>query len=105
MSHLDAHLKFQMMIELRRIHQSLERTMLFVTHDQMEALALSDTIAVMRAGNIEQVGPPEQLYRKPKTAFVAKFLGGSNYRFSAERLGASAAKRKRGIPIGQADAL
>ena len=75
MSHLDAHLKFQMMIELRRIHQSLGRTMLFVTHDQMEALALSDRVAVMHEGRLQQFGTRDDLYHAPNNVFVAGFIG------------------------------
>ena len=75
MSHLDAHLKFQMMIELRRIHQSLGRTMLFVTHDQMEALALSDRVAVMNEGSLHQFGTRDDLYHAPANVFVAGFIG------------------------------
>ena len=75
MSHLDAHLKFQMMIELRRIHQSLGRTMLFVTHDQMEALALSDRVAVMNEGRLHQFGTRDDLYHAPSNVFVAGFIG------------------------------
>ena len=75
MSHLDAHLKFQMMIELRRIHQSLGRTMVFVTHDQMEALALSDRVAVMHEGRLQQFGTRDDLYHAPNNVFVAGFIG------------------------------
>ena len=75
MSHLDSHLKFQMMIELRRIHQSLGRTMLFVTHDQMEALALSDRVAVMHEGRLQQFGTRDDLYHAPNNVFVAGFIG------------------------------
>ena len=75
MSHLDAHLKFQMMIELRRIHQSLGRTMVFVTHDQMEALALSDRVAVMNDGRLQQFGTRDDLYHVPNNVFVAGFIG------------------------------
>ncbi|MDE0391936.1 MAG: ABC transporter ATP-binding protein [Rhodospirillales bacterium] len=75
MSHLDAHLKFQMMIELRRIHQSLGRTMVFVTHDQMEALALSDRVAVMHEGRLQQFGSRDDLYHAPNNVFVAGFIG------------------------------
>ena len=75
MSHLDAHLKFQMMIELRRIHQSLGRTMVFVTHDQMEALALSDRVAVMHEGRLQQFGSRDDLYHAPTNVFVAGFIG------------------------------
>ncbi len=64
--------------ELKLLQHRLSTTSLYVTHDQQEALALSDRIGVMRAGRLLQVGAPEQLYQEPETAFVAQFLGGSN---------------------------
>ncbi len=64
--------------ELTLIQRQLGTTSIYVTHDQQEALALSDRIAVMNAGRLIQVGSPESLYRFPETAFVARFLGGSN---------------------------
>ncbi|GIV61613.1 MAG: spermidine/putrescine ABC transporter ATP-binding protein [Rhodothermaceae bacterium] len=78
LSNLDVALREQTRRELKLLQRRLGTTSLYVTHDQQEALALSDRIAVMRAGRIQQVGPPEQLYREPETAFVAQFLGGSN---------------------------
>jgi len=75
---LDLKLRKQMQIELKRIQTEVEITFIYVTHDQEEAMTMSDRIAVMRAGRIEQLGPPEDLYERPTTAFVAGFLGVSN---------------------------
>ena len=76
---LDLKLRKQMQIELKSIQSELGITFIFVTHDQEEAMTMSDRIAVMRAGHIEQLGRPEELYERPKTAFVAGFLGVSNF--------------------------
>ena len=74
-SNLDAKLREQMRLELRLLQRRLGITVLFVTHDQIEALSLSDRIAVMRQGRVEQVGSPRGLYERPATAFVRDFLG------------------------------
>src|SRR5215831_16918444 len=78
LSNLDAQLRTQMRVEIRQLQQSLGLTTIYVTHDQEEALAISDRIAILRAGKIEQVGSPEEIYQRPQTAFVAEFLGGTN---------------------------
>ncbi len=78
LSNLDAKLRVQMRAELRRIQRELGITMLYVTHDQEEALALSDRIVVMNAGKIEQMDAPENLFRQPRTRFVANFMGFEN---------------------------
>jgi spermidine/putrescine transport system ATP-binding protein len=75
---LDLKLRKQMQLELKRIQTEVGITFIYVTHDQEEAMTMSDRIAVMRAGRIEQLGDPEELYERPKTAFVAGFLGVSN---------------------------
>jgi spermidine/putrescine transport system ATP-binding protein len=75
---LDLKLRKQMQIELKRIQTEVGITFIYVTHDQEEAMTMSDRIAVMRAGRIEQLGPPEDLYERPRTEFVAGFLGVSN---------------------------
>ncbi|MEM8856187.1 MAG: ABC transporter ATP-binding protein, partial [Pseudomonadota bacterium] len=75
MSHLDAHLKFQMMFDLKRLHQELQRTMVYVTHDQVEALALADRVAVMSNAKLQQVGSRNDLYNTPANVFVADFIG------------------------------
>ena len=75
---LDLKLRKQMQLELKRIQTEVGITFIYVTHDQEEAMTMSDRIAVMRAGRIEQLGDPSQLYERPATAFVAGFLGVSN---------------------------
>jgi ABC-type Fe3+/spermidine/putrescine transport system ATPase subunit len=74
-SNLDAKLREQMRVELKLLQRRLGITVLFVTHDQVEALSLSDRIAVMQRGRIEQVGPPRQLYEQPASTFVRDFVG------------------------------
>ena len=78
LSALDAKVRVQLRDEIRRIQTDLGITTLFVTHDQEEALAVADRVAVMRDGRIEQIGTPEQLYARPQTPFVADFVGLSN---------------------------
>ncbi len=75
LSNLDAKLRVEMRRELKRLHQRREAPMIYVTHDQTEALTLGDRIAVMNAGAIEQVGPPLEVYDQPRTQFVAGFIG------------------------------
>jgi len=75
---LDLKLRKQMQLELKRIQTEVSITFIYVTHDQEEAMTMSNRIAVMRAGRIEQLGTPEDLYERPKTTFVAGFLGVSN---------------------------
>jgi len=75
---LDLRLRKDMQIELKRIQQAMDITFIYVTHDQEEALAMSDTIVVMDKGKIQQIGTPEQVYNEPKNAFVADFIGESN---------------------------
>jgi multiple sugar transport system ATP-binding protein len=75
LSNLDAALRVQMRIELSKLHKELGATMVYVTHDQVEAMTLGDTIAVFNAGRIEQVGAPLALYSRPSNRFVAGFLG------------------------------
>ena len=79
LSNLDALLRDEMRVELKRLQERLGTTMIFVTHDQAEALILSDRVVVMEAGRVEQVGRPEEVYRRPATAFVARFLGRANF--------------------------
>lgn len=78
LSALDKKLREQMQLELKKIHRELGVTILYVTHDQEEALVLSDRICVMQNGRIDQVGTPTELYFRPRTPFVANFLGESN---------------------------
>ena len=78
LSALDLELRRQMQIELKRIQRDVGITFVFVTHDQEEALTMSDRIAVMRTGRLEQVGTPEEIYDSPESAFVARFIGSAN---------------------------
>ncbi|MBI4860995.1 MAG: ABC transporter ATP-binding protein, partial [Candidatus Riflebacteria bacterium] len=78
LSNLDAHLREQMRFEIKDLQQRLAITVVFVTHDQAEAFAMSDRIMVMRQGEIVQVGAPEEIYRRPANPFVAAFLGVAN---------------------------
>jgi len=78
LSALDRKLRDSMRIEIKRLHRETGATIIFVTHDQEEALALADRICLMNEGRIEQVGPPEEVYEEPRNAFVAEFIGISN---------------------------
>jgi iron(III) transport system ATP-binding protein len=79
LSNLDAQLRDRMRLELRRLQTALGLTTLYVTHDQTEALSLSDRIAVMNGGEIIQCGPPEEIYNRPANKFVANFVGSTNF--------------------------
>ena len=78
LSNLDAKLRVEMRAEIRRLHKTLGITVIYVTHDQEEALSMSDRIAVMRSGRIEQMGEPRTIYEQPATPFVATFVGATN---------------------------
>src|SRR6266849_4612770 len=78
LSNLDANLREEMRFEIRRLHDAFRITTVYVTHDQAEAMATSDRIAVMNAGRIEQVDTPLRLYTRPQTRFVASFVGRTN---------------------------
>lgn len=78
MSNLDVSLRLKMRMEIRKIQQKVGITTLFITHDQQEALAISDTISVMNNGHIEQSGSPREIYESPQTDFVATFVGKTN---------------------------
>ncbi len=79
LSNLDAKLREQMRSEIRRIQQQIDITSVYVTHDQVEAMTMSDRIVVMNEGRIEQVGPPTEIYRRPSNRFVADFIGKANF--------------------------
>lgn len=79
LSALDRNLREELQVEIRRLHRNLGTSFLYVTHDQGEALALSDRIVLMNRGRVEQVGSPSEVYQHPKTAFAARFLGQSNF--------------------------
>jgi multiple sugar transport system ATP-binding protein len=75
LSNLDAKLRVQMRTEIKKVHQTVRTTTVYVTHDQVEAMTLADRVVVMNHGVIEQVGPPQELYHRPATRFVAGFIG------------------------------
>jgi iron(III) transport system ATP-binding protein len=78
LSNLDANLRAEMRFEIRRLHDEFQYTSVYVTHDQVEAMTMADRIVIMNAGRIEQIGTPEEVYERPNSAFVARFIGGSN---------------------------
>jgi multiple sugar transport system ATP-binding protein len=86
LSNLDAKLRVQMRTEVSRLQQRLETTTVYVTHDQVEAMTLGDRVAVMRAGVIQQVGPPQELYEEPVNLFVAGFIGSPAMNFVPARI-------------------
>jgi len=81
LSNLDAKLRVQMRIEIKRLHQRLNATSIFVTHDQIEAMTLADRVVVLDRGRLQQVGTPEELYQRPANRFVASFIGSPSMNF------------------------
>ncbi|MBC2885331.1 ABC transporter ATP-binding protein [Ochrobactrum sp. CM-21-5] len=93
LSNLDAALRVQTRLEIAKLHRELKATMIYVTHDQVEAMTLGDRIVVLNAGHIEQVGSPMELYNKPNNLFVAGFIGSPQMNFiDATRIGETGAK-------------
>lgn len=86
LSNLDAELRVQMRVELSKLHKDLKSTMIYVTHDQVEAMTMADTIVVLRDGRIEQTGRPLDLYNRPVNKFVAGFIGSPRMNFIDARL-------------------
>jgi len=86
LSNLDAKLRVQMRTEIKRVHQKVRTTTIYVTHDQVEAMTLADRVVVMNGGRIEQIGTPQELYHNPKTRFVAGFIGSPAMNFVPSRL-------------------
>lgn len=98
LSNLDAALRVQMRIEMARLHKQLKTTMIYVTHDQVEAMTLADRIVVLNAGKVEQIGKPLELYEKPCNTFVAGFIGSPSMNFiSGEVVEASSGNIKMKI--------
>ncbi|MFK7889719.1 MAG: ABC transporter ATP-binding protein [Granulosicoccus sp.] len=95
LSNLDAKLRAQMRYEIRRIHDSLNTTTIYVTHDQIEAMTMADEIVVMRHGVIEQMGSPEEIYDKPANSFVADFIGSPAINFIPAEVGGESATQLR----------
>src|SRR5246500_3840704 len=86
LSNLDAKLRVQMRTEIKRVHQKVKTTTIYVTHDQVEAMTLADRVVVMNGGRIEQIGRPQDLYHRPKSLFVAGFMGSPAMNFMRCRL-------------------
>jgi multiple sugar transport system ATP-binding protein len=101
LSNLDAKLRVQMRTEIKRVHQKVKTTTLYVTHDQVEAMTLADRVVVMHRGQIEQIGTPQELYHHPKTRFVAGFIGSPAMNFAPCRLEQNGA----GLRINVADGI
>ncbi len=103
LSNLDAELRVQMRVEIAKLHQDLGNTMIYVTHDQVEAMTMADKIVVLQAGIIEQVGAPLELYNNPRNKFVAGFIGSPKMNFLAATVesadGAGAKLRAAGSEI------
>src|SRR6266446_5131081 len=95
LSNLDAKLRVQMRVELKKLHERLGTTAIYVTHDQVEAMTLADRLVVMNAGNVDQIGPPLDLYEQPATVFVAGFIGSPAMNLIAGRL------QPDGVAIGE----
>lgn len=98
LSNLDAQLRVQMRSEIKQLHQTLRNTMIYVTHDQIEAMTMADRIVVMREGEIEQIGEPLELYDRPANTFVASFIGSPTMNLIAGRL-----ERAEGRPVFEAE--
>ncbi len=81
LSNLDAKLRSELRVEIKRLHQKLANTMIYVTHDQIEAMTLADRIAVMKGGLIQQLGAPQEIYKRPVNRFVAGFIGSPGMNF------------------------
>ncbi len=103
LSNLDAELRVQMRLELTKLHRQLGTTMVFVTHDQVEAMTLADRIVVLRDGRVEQVGTPIELYERPVNRFVAGFIGSPKMNFLGGRVASIVGDRLRievpGLPV------
>jgi multiple sugar transport system ATP-binding protein len=99
LSNLDAQLRDEMRAEIKRLHQELKRTMIYVTHDQIEAMTLADRIVLLREGEIEQQGSPLELFSRPASRFVAGFLGSPRMNFLDARLEQGKAILDGGVAI------
>ncbi len=98
LSNLDANLREEMRFEIRRLHDEFRYTTVYVTHDQAEAMTTADIIVVMNGGRIEQSGSPEDIYERPQTEFVARFIGGTNI-FKGRRNGTGAVACAGGLVL------
>ena len=100
LSNLDAKLRVQMRTEIKKVHQTVRTTTVYVTHDQVEAMTLADRVVVMNHGVIEQVGPPQELYHRPATRFVAGFIGSPAMNFIPARVENGSGALRLNLPNG-----
>jgi iron(III) transport system ATP-binding protein len=103
LSNLDANLRGDMRMEIRRLHDEFRNTSIYVTHDQVEAMTMADRIVLMNAGRIEQIGTPQDVYDRPNSRFVARFIGASNVLDVSHVAGDEVALFGHSIHVGQGD--
>ena len=103
LSNLDAQLRTQMRLEIKKLHQRVGNTIVFVTHDQVEAMTMADRIVIMKDGHIQQVGTPDEVYRKPANMFVARFIGAPSMNMLPGKLTADGVMLDSGqmLPFGK----
>jgi len=99
LSNLDAQLRVQMRAEIKELHQRLKVTTVYVTHDQIEAMTMADKIVVMNSGNVEQAGPPLELYDRPANLFVAAFIGSPSMNLLKGRIGSGGFETEGGAVL------
>ena len=99
LSNLDAKLRTELRVEIKRLHQRLSNTMIYVTHDQVEALTLADRIAIMKGGAIQQLDTPHGIYNRPVNRYVAGFIGSPSMNFIAGELENTGAFRADGLVV------
>ena len=103
LSNLDAKLRIEMRSEIKQLHRRLENTVVYVTHDQVEAMTLADRVVVMHQGRIEQAAPPLELYERPANTFVAAFIGAPSMNFVPGKVAADGGRprprRRRRVPL------
>src|SRR5216110_3167140 len=104
LSNLDAKLRVQMRMEIKKVHQKVTTTTVYVTHDQIEAMTLADRVVVMNGGKIEQIGSPNEVYHHPKTRFVAGFIGSPAMNFLPCRV-ADGGNGSAGLSVKLSDKL
>ena len=104
LSNLDAQLRTQMRLEIKRLHQRVGNTIIFVTHDQVEAMTMADRIVIMKDGHIQQVGTPEEVYHKPANTFVARFIGAPSMNLLTAKADMDGVSLEGGTPFQMAHA-
>jgi len=103
LSNLDANLRAEMRFEIRRLHDEFRNTSIYVTHDQLEAMTMADRIVVMNLGRIEQIGTPQDVYDRPQSRFVARFIGASNVVEGKQASDRRVEIQGHGIDVGAGD--